>query len=513
MMTTLNGKKSHQERRGTLRRQSERIAVEKIQRYKILFELGQIMTSEMNLDALFPLIIEKTNQVMNTERSSVFLIDPDGEQLWSMVSTDLEKDEVRIPKDSGIAGWVFQNRRPLIINDASGDPRFFPEVDKKSGFKTRNILCIPLINRRKECIGTLQALNKKTGDFNEDDQAFLTSASHYMAIAIENAKLYDDLKVLDLAKERVINHLSHELRTPLAVIMAIFSRVEKKLNEGEIAGLDEMLDRGRRNVKRLLDLQGKIDDILNQKRVKEKEEILALMHSTADLAWEFSQSYEGEDAGVLNYISKRLDALFHTDEIHMEHVALTTFLSDLYERSISSMGQRELNITLDLEEDLSVHMDKNVLDKVFSGLLRNAIENTPDEGTIKVSAKEEDDKIRVSFHDFGVGITPDNQRLIFGGFFHTQKTELYSSKRAYEFNAGGSGSDLLRTKCFCERLGFSSDFNSTRCKFIPRDDDLCPGRISKCPFVKNGAECMSSGESTFSIFFPLSSKASRTLPL
>ena len=158
----------------------------------------------MNLDALFPLIIEKTNQVMNTERSSVFLIDPDGEQLWSMVSTDLGKDEVRIPKDSGIAGWVFQNRSPLIINDVSCDPRWFPEVDKKSGFKTRNYLCIPLINRRNECIGTLQALNKKTGDFNEDDQTFLTSASHYMAIAIENAKLYDDLRVLDMAKERVI---------------------------------------------------------------------------------------------------------------------------------------------------------------------------------------------------------------------------------------------------------------------------------------------------------------------
>lgn len=513
MVTTLNGKKSQHERRGTLRRESERITADTIQRHKMLFELGQIMTSEINLDALFPLIIEQTNQVMNTEKSSVFLIDSAERQLWSMVSTDLEKDEVRIPKESGVAGWVFQNRSPLIINDAYGDPRFSPEVDKKTGLKTRNILCIPLINRTKECIGTLQALNKKTGDFNDDDQAFLTSASHYMAIAIENAKLYDELKVLDLAKERVINHLSHELRTPLAVIMAIFSRVEMKFNEAKIAGLDNMLDRGRRNVERLLDLQARIDDILNQKRVKEEKEILGLLQSTADLAWEFNQSYEGEGAEVLEYVSKRLEALFCTDEVHMEQVSLSTFLSDVYERSIASMGERELNITLDLEEDLSLYMDKNVLDKVFSGLLRNAIENTPDEGIIKISAKEEDDKIRVSFRDFGVGITPDNQQLIFGGFFHTQKTELYSSKRACEFNAGGSGSDLLRTKCFSERLGFSVDFNSARCKFIPKDEDPCPGRISKCQFVKNGSECMSSGESTFSIVFPLSSKAFKSLPL
>ena len=435
-------------------------------------------------------------------RQAVFLLHP--------VSTELGKDEVRIPKDSGVTGWVFQNKSPLIINDAYSDSRFNPEVDKKTGFKTRNILNIPLINREKECIGTLQALNKKTGDFNEDDQAFLTSASHYMAIAIENAKLYEDLRVLDLAKERVINHLSHELRTPLAVIMAILSRVEREFDEAKITGLDNMLDRGRRNVKRLLDLQARIDDILNQKRVKEQKEILGLLQSTADLAWEFSQSYEGEGAEVLEFVSERLEALFCADEVQMEQVTLTTFLRDVYERSIASMGQRELNITLDLEEDLSLYMDKNVLDKVFSGLLRNAIENTPDEGTIKIYAKKEADQIRVGFRDFGVGITPDNQQLIFGGFFHTQKTELYSSKRACEFNAGGSGSDLLRTKCFSERLGFSVDFNSSRCRFIPKDEDLCPGRISKCQFVKNDSECMSSGESTFSIVFPPSSGVSKT---
>jgi signal transduction histidine kinase len=509
MVTTLNDMKSQRERRGALRRESERIAAETIRRQRMLFELGQIMTSEMDLDALFPLVIEQTNEVMNSEKASVFLIDAAREQLWSMVSTDLGRDEVRIPKNTGVAGWVFQNRSPLIINDAYSDPRFNPDVDKKTGFKTRNIMSIPLINREQECIGTLQALNKKTGDFNEDDQEFLTSASHYMAIAIENAKLYDDLRVLDLAKEKVINHLSHELRTPLAVIMAILSRVERELNEANISGLENMLDRGRRNVKRLLDLQARIDDILNQKRVKEEEGILGLLQSAADLAWEFDQSYEGKGAEVLEYICKRLEALFRTEEVHMEQIALNPFLRDVYERSITSMGQRELNITLDLDKDLSVYMDRNVLDKVFSGLLRNAIENTPDEGTIEIVAREKDDEIRVSFHDFGVGITPDNQQLIFGGFFHTQKTELYSSKRACEFNAGGSGSDLLRTKCFSERLGFSVDFNSSRCKYIPKDENLCPGRISKCQFIRDGSECLSSGQSTFSIVFPLSSKASK----
>ena len=85
--------------------------------------------------------------------------------------------------------------------------------------------------------------------------------------------------------------------------------------------------------------------------------------------------------------------------------------------------------------------------------------------------------------------------------FHTQDTDLYSSKRHYEFNAGGSGSDLLRLKSFSERFGFSVDFGSTRCRFIPTDGDRCPGRISACHFITNKSECFSSGGSTFSIEF------------
>ena len=80
---------------------------------------------------------------------------------------------------------------------------------------------------------------------------------------------------------------------------------------------------------------------------------------------------------------------------------------------------------------------------------------------------------------------------------------FYSSKRPYDFNAGGSGSDLLRTKVFSERYGFTVDFDSKRCEFIPGDKDICPGTISACPFIKEKSECFSSGGSLFTIKFPL----------
>jgi len=381
----------------------------------------------------------------------------------------------------------------------------FSEVDKKTGFRTQNILCIPLINRKKECIGVLQTLNKKAGEFNEEDLELLTSATHYISIALENAQLYEDLKVLDRAKERVINHLSHELRTPLAIISGVFTKIHKELEHANIMGMDKTLDRGQRNLKRLMELQEKINDVLKQKPVEEKEKILDIIKSATDLVWELGETYtERQVADFLDIVSKRLESLYSTDEIRREEIRVGDFLHDLCNRALSSKGERELNIIRNFDESVCLFMDRKVLEKVCAGLLKNAIENTPDQGTIEITAKKQNGEILIVFHDYGVGITAQNQPMIFGGFFHTQDTEFYSSKRPYEFNAGGSGSDLLRMKCLSERCGFSVDFESTRCKYIPEDSDMCPGNISKCKFITKSSECLSSGGSTFSVKFPAS---------
>jgi len=487
-------------------RQEDLMLRDKIQQYKMLFELGQIITSEMNFDSLLKLIMEQTNQFMNTEQGSVFMFDAKNDELWSLVSTDLEKNEIRIPRSYGVAGWVFQNKTPLIINDAYSDPRFYSEVDKKTGFRTQNILCIPLINRKKECIGVLQTLNKKAGEFTEVDLELLTSASHYIAIALENAKLYEDLKVLDKAKERVVNHLSHELRTPLAIISAVFTKIHKELQHANIMGMDKTMERGQRNLKRLMDLQETINDVLKQKSVEEKKKILDIIESATDLIWELGETYTGRKvADFLDIVSKRLESLYSTDEIRTEEIRVCDFLHDLCNRALSSMEERELNIIRMFDESICLIIDRKFLEKVCAGLLRNAIENTPDQGTIEITAKKQNGEILIVFHDYGVGITAQNQPMIFGGFFHTQDTDFYSSKRPYEFNAGGSGSDLLRMKCLSERCGVSVDFESTRCKYIPEDSDICPGKISKCNFITKSSECMSSGGSTFSVKFPASS--------
>ena len=193
--------------RGFGRRKEDFLLREKIRKHALLFSVGQIITSEMHLNALFEVVMDQTNQMMGTQRSTVFLHDESSDELWSLVATGMNKNEIRISSGYGVAGWVFQNRTTLIINDAYSDPRFYSEVDRKSGFRTKNILCVPLFNQRSECIGALQALNKNLGDFSDDDAELLKSMSHYVAIALENSKLYEDVNRYSERLKQTLIHI------------------------------------------------------------------------------------------------------------------------------------------------------------------------------------------------------------------------------------------------------------------------------------------------------------------
>jgi len=482
------------------------MSTDQLQLYKILNELGLMVTSEINLDNLFGVIMDQTNLIMNTERCSVFMYDSKSDELWTLRSTDLGKNEVRIPADHGIAGWVHRYKLPQIINDPYNDSRFFLEVDQATGFRTRNILCIPLINRELECIGTLQTLNKKDGEFENEDLQTLTSIASYATIALENAKLYDDLKALDKARERVINHLSHELKTPLSVISGVFGRIQHRLEELKITELHKTVYRGARNVRRLIDLQEKIDDIL----VRDPEEVLVennriidVIQNAADLIEEVKEANHQAYDGFIQTILERLSRVISPLEFKPEKVDVKEFLEPLCARAMAAADFRKVMISGSFEKQCKIFMDRQVLTKVCEGLLRNAIENTPDQGLVEVAAIRNQGAVEVSFRDYGTGITPQNQNLIFGGFFHTQDTAKYSSKKPYVFNAGGTGSDLLRIKTFSERYGFTITFESTRCRFRPADDDVCPGVIDACRFAQSEEECRSAGGSTFKLQFPL----------
>ena len=144
------------------------------------------------------------------------------------------------------------------------------------------------------------------------------------------------------------------------------------------------------------------------------------------------------------------------------------------------------------------------------GLIRNAIENTPDESKIEISVGKKGKEVELEVRDYGVGITLDNQKRIFEGFLTTQDTMDYSSKRPFDFNAGGKGADLLRMKIFSERYNFWIQMSSSRCRYIPQDKDVCPGIVSKCGFCKKIEDCYQSGGTTFTVLFPAVSESDKS---
>jgi len=485
-----------------LRREEDLRIRSKIDKYLQLFKVGQTITSEINFDVLFKVIIDQTNRIMGTENCSIFLIDEQNLYLKAFISTDLKKGDIRIPKGHGVAGWVFHNRSAVIIDDPYSDPRFYPAVDKKTGFKTKCILCVPLINREDNCIGTLQVLNKKRGAFAEDDLEIMIYVSHYVTIALENARIYEELKASDRAKQKVIDHLSHELKTPLVIISSAFRRLSKHSQGTDAKKLQNAIERGMRSVSRLSAIQEKVDDIVKRKTSADRHLYCRILENIADFADELRDEEKAARKEVLNRISERINSVLQIPAIQPVEIELNTFLTALIGHLLSDSDRKSVEVKTRFQERLVVQMDPDVLGKVCTGFLKNAIENTPDEGLVEIRAVSKGKNILVEFCDHGVGITRDSQKYIFGGFFHTQDTDKYSSRKPFEFNAGGSGSDLLRIKVFSERFGFKVAFESERCRFIPQDSDICAGRISRCDHIQTESECRSSGGSIFRVIFP-----------
>lgn len=161
-----------------------------------LNQVARTLSSTLHLDVVLTKIMEQVEDMLAVEAGSLMLTDQATGELVFQIALGDKADEVkpfRVPKGQGIAGQVAQSGRPLIIADVGHDQRHFKDVDKKTQFVTRNILCVPLI-LHDHTIGVLQVLNKKVGDFTQNDADLLSSIASYAAIAIENARLYESLE-------------------------------------------------------------------------------------------------------------------------------------------------------------------------------------------------------------------------------------------------------------------------------------------------------------------------------
>ncbi|HKS89207.1 MAG TPA: GAF domain-containing protein [Stellaceae bacterium] len=188
--------------------------LEQAQREEIeLLTIAEAISTELRLEVLFSRIMAAATQLLNAERSTLFLFDPGKDELWSQVAEGAGQSEIRIPSRAGIAGAAFTGGAVLVVPDAYADTRFNREVDRASGFHTRNILAVPINDKAGERLGVVQVLNKRGGAFTPLDIRRARAFCAQIAIAIQNAQLFSDVLALKNYNESILKSLSNGVVT------------------------------------------------------------------------------------------------------------------------------------------------------------------------------------------------------------------------------------------------------------------------------------------------------------
>ncbi|HBG92059.1 MAG: phosphohydrolase [Nitrospirae bacterium GWF2_44_13] len=161
-----------------------------------LMELTSLVISTLDTREVRIRAIEAATRLVNAEAGSLILKDKENSELFFEVALGDKGEkvkEIRLKKGEGIAGWVVEKGKPVIVHDVQSDPRFFRGADDRSEFFTRNMICVP-VKTKEEILGALQTINKKAGSFDNEDLEILCALANQVAVAIENANLYQELK-------------------------------------------------------------------------------------------------------------------------------------------------------------------------------------------------------------------------------------------------------------------------------------------------------------------------------
>jgi len=351
---------------------------ELIARYERIMEVSRALNSTLNLDLLLGQIVAAAADLTGAESASIMLMDRNGENLRFEAyinQGDLSLDSILVPIESSVAGWVVTHGEPLLIDDVSLEPRWSRAVDDASEFETRNLLAVPM-HARTKVIGCLEAVNKMGNQpFSEDDMTVLQTLAAHAAVAIENARLFE--------QSDLISEMVHELRTPLAAIKAItHSLMRPELSDAQrvqmIGTITAETDRLTRMTTEFLDL-ARLES--GRKRIaRDPVDIVALLRSA-------------------------------TDTVHEQ------------------AAERGITVHLNLEPATGMPVvlgDREKLSQVLLNMLSNAIKYNREEGQVWLKAALAGSQIVVSVRDTGYGIPEESLPHLFERFFRVQDQEGYT---------------------------------------------------------------------------------------
>ena len=350
--------------------------------YLRLIEISRDLASTLDLDTLLSDIVHAAADITSAEAASILLYDDTARQLYFQIATNIDEPTLRgliVPLDKSIAGWIVTNRQSVRIDDAHEDERFFGDVDQTIDYSTKSLLGIPLITKNK-VVGVLEVVNKKRGKFTDADESMLTVLGAQAAVAIENARLFQQS---DLIAEFV-----HELRTPLASLStATYLLLRPEMSREQS---DQIVNNIHNETLRLNSLASSFLDLarLESGRVQFRK----TRFSVADLI------YECRDV------------------------------------MMSKAQETNVQIRVDVPPDMPLmEADRDKIKQILLNLTSNAIKYNRPHGSVIITGSFTDDELTITIQDTGLGIPEDSIPHLFQKFYRV---------REHEGKASGTGLGL-----------------------------------------------------------------------
>ncbi len=370
----------------------------------------ELVNSNVTIDDLLSSIVSVATDLTSADRGTLYLVDKEKGELWSKIAMGPEPKEIRLKIGEGIAGNVARTKKIENIKDVTQHPLFKKEVDKSSGYVTKNMLCFPLKNKEDEVIGVLQLLNSKNGEFSEHDEELLNMISINAAIAIQNAELVEKLLTAERVSSlgKMTNFLIQDIKKPVLVSKRYTEHLRSKSLAPDITQLVDM--------------------------------ILTELTQVSDLVQTTSSYAEGKT--ILRTAVTGINA------------ALQDFIGRIEQYVVS----RKCRIDFDPDKEINVKLDSKEFYQCFMHIVKNACDAMPDGGVLKVKTKIIDKEVQIIFEDQGLGIPESFIDKIFEPFMTHGKKEgaglgLSITKKIVEAHQGkiearstlGAGAEFIIT--------------------------------------------------------------------
>jgi signal transduction histidine kinase len=347
-----------------------------------LVEISVILNSTLDPATLLRFIIQQAAALLNCEAASILLYDERRCELYFTTASGSDPNklaEIPVPLEGSIAGTVFRENRPLVINDVENDPRHYSQVGEQVKFRPRMLLAVPM-RIKDQVTGVLEALNKRQGQFNERDEHLLSVIASQAAVAIQNARLvqalqkaYNELSRVDKLKSDFMAIASHELRTPLGVILG-YATFLKEDAKGEMSEHANMV------LTSALRLRALVEDMTNMN--------LLQVGST---------------------------------QVNMQPVPIQQPILAAFEEISPTAEVKSQKLSQSMpEQPILIRADTAKLELVFANLLNNAVRFTPEGGEISITVTPIRKEVWVEIKDNGLGIPPNELENVFREFYQVE---------------------------------------------------------------------------------------------